>query len=612
MVILQLTTRWEVAPIIFVPKDVVSITKNTMNNFKHKQLKRTTLRTIIFSIVLFSVSTFIVNCGQGGGNTSTADTIPVTATQFNASVQTAANFDEDTKLTDTLPDPVPTGDAEVETITKQEEHYNEMGDTTPVAVEQSYECTIQQYEAMAGYDRLFLLNPSTAVIYPGSILDGDSIATGAYTLLSGGKRKPLNVSISISGYENPSREVESPALSSIRTALGQMLSDINAADDSLMPAANSVFTTETVHSSTSFGLALGVNINAQVSPTFQVGLGFSFDFSKENSEDEVVARFAQVYYSADIDIPAQPSDFYEEFPDLSGVSSPVYVSSVNYGRMVLFNLKSLHSELSIQTALNASLNIQDKLTIEANLDAHYRNVISNSTVNSTVIGGAGEVCNGVNNLDSLGDCIENGGSNYNDAMPMSYVLRHLSDNTVAQVLLSTSYVARQCTPTGSTVVPQWVTKNIELAEIGTAEQDGFDKNEEETYGRIWIFRTNDDEGAISSNCIPNFNPSFNHLATHLIFDRDSDQTIKTGKSPKDVTGLGFQESVEYRTVPNPHNIKVCTYLRDEDSNSSNETIVYNRGIVISPDAIKGDVNSSTEFTISGEDGNHLKFKLISN
>ena len=212
-----------------------------------------------------------------------------------------------------------------------------------------YTCTTQMYKAAPGYNELFLLNPTFDIIYPGSIIDGASIADGRYLPILA-PRKPMRISTSIIGSaEAAGATVQNPSLSNIRQAFVPLLSQDNTAG--LQPPANIVLSVRELYNSREFSLALGVNIMAQVTPTIAAGLGASFGIETSTRRHSYITRFAHRYFSVDVDLPANPSDFFEEYPNIPSGAVPVYVSSVSYGRMVLFNMKSSSDSTEIKAAI---------------------------------------------------------------------------------------------------------------------------------------------------------------------------------------------------------------------------------------------------------------------
>ena len=74
--------------------------------------------------------------------------------------------------------------------------------------DRSLECSIETYKASPGYDEMLALDPSSDVIYPGAMLKGESIPTGEYIGINGG-RAPITLSISLENLVgNPSVNIE--------------------------------------------------------------------------------------------------------------------------------------------------------------------------------------------------------------------------------------------------------------------------------------------------------------------------------------------------------------------------------------------------------------------
>ena len=74
------------------------------------------------------------------------------------------------------------------------------------------------------------MDPKSDVIFPGAIVKGESITTGEYIPIIT-DRSPINISVSLQNISgNPSRTVENPSLSSVRTAINEIMwSDVTGA-----------------------------------------------------------------------------------------------------------------------------------------------------------------------------------------------------------------------------------------------------------------------------------------------------------------------------------------------------------------------------------------------
>ena len=427
-------------------------------------------------------------------------------------------------------------------------------------VQATYACKVHQYKASPGYDELFLLNPTHDIIYPGSVIDGASVVDGRYVPIIA-PRRPLPISVSILGVnEQASSLAERVSLSGVRDAIQPLLHLSNT--EGLSPAANSVFSVQELHNETHFGLALGVNIKAQVTPTFRVGLGASFSLDTRDERHHYMARYAHRYFTVDIDLPSNPSDFFESMPYINDPRvSPVYISSVTYGRMILFSLKTNKSSTEISAALNASLEIADRLDINAELSTNHREALESAEIASTVIGGSGSVCNGVDSIAKLGRCVSEGGLTYQDAVPIAYTMRFLKDNSVARIVMANTYTVRECSLTS---IDSSDTARFHLKRLRSSNNDG-GSNSLDIYGNVGIAAT-DEEPGNKGNC--GGSQLFHHHT--MIFGRHSYENIDVGGSWLDVTNSNYRGSI-LLSYEKP-NISVCARLFDRDSSSSDERI----------------------------------------
>ena len=305
-------------------------------------------------------------------------------------------------------------------------------------VTQTYNCRVDQYAASAGYNELFLLNPTSSVIYPGAVLDGASIQDGRYQLISSGRRRPMNVSVSIVGGSRTSAAIQNPnSLAEVRTELNRIVSQATAP-----PPQNSQLTTMEVYNGTHFGLAFGIDVGARIGPSVQVSLGTDFSVNRATSQRKYMSRFSHRYYTVDVDIPRRPADFYEEFPTI-GNAVPVYVSSVTYGRLAFFEMDSRNSLTDVSAALTAGLNVQGRVSVEGMLSARFQQIMTEANIRATAIGGT-QTRQTISDIDSFSNFLNLGGQRYQDGVPISYTLRFLSDQSVARSNLSSTYSVRQC------------------------------------------------------------------------------------------------------------------------------------------------------------------------
>jgi thiol-activated cytolysin len=306
----------------------------------------------------------------------------------------------------------------------------------------TYECSVQEFEVAAEFNEQLALNPTSDILWPGAIVDGATIETGEYMPIVTA-RQPVTISISLVNIAgDKSKTVENPKLSTMREAIGEILAqDVTGATD-----ARVTFEIEDVYSESQLDIALGV--------TYKSGLASvknQFDFSKTDILSRTVVKFMQVYYTIDVDIPEKPSDFidpsvsWESFrKQISGTISPMYVSTIAYGRMALFTMESTYSSTEVRNALSASFNA---INTQVDLEVGYKNILQQSSMKATIIGGSGaEAVQAVNGFEGLKQYMTQGGNYDKDtaAAPLAYKLRYLCDNGTCRIVMANNYMIRSC------------------------------------------------------------------------------------------------------------------------------------------------------------------------
>jgi len=94
---------------------------------------------------------------------------------------------------------------------------------------------------------------------------------------------------------------------------------------------------------------------------------------------------------------------------------PVYVSSVTYGRMVLFTFESEYSSEEMNAALSFAYN--GGVDVSGDVSVTYKDMISQSKITAFILGGdAGTAVQTIDSYDSLINFIKTGG-NYSRTSP---------------------------------------------------------------------------------------------------------------------------------------------------------------------------------------------------
>lgn len=305
-------------------------------------------------------------------------------------------------------------------------------------------CTTENIRWAPAMGEQLLLDPTSDVIWVGTPIKFESIEDGTYIPISLNDRAPYTISTSLSSFGDPvSDVVENATLSGFRTThsniLGQLTNPTNPAQVSLKY--------EVVHSESHLATIIGAGL--KIGKFFDVS--GTYNFNNEAISTRVVIQLVQPYYSLDMDLPNQLTDWVNN-PDNLDISnwgdySPVYVSSIKYGRMAIMTIESSHDEEQVMSALTAGLNFW-RVNGSFEWSNEDRQVLDESSIKALVIGGSGSDAVGViNGVEGLSEYILNGGDFSQDSpgAPLSYTLRFIKDNSVAKVQLSSEYNVRTCT-----------------------------------------------------------------------------------------------------------------------------------------------------------------------
>lgn len=293
----------------------------------------------------------------------------------------------------------------------------------------------RKYKASAAYDTQVLLNPSSDVVYPGSILVGSSIDDGSYKEITGGTKRAISVSFDLSGVKDKDGNTGAvsgtviPSLARYRELRNRIL-----AQD--VPKQSSIYSMEKIeiNSQQEMGVkvAAGVGIDTGI---YSASINSGFDFSKSQSTNRLMIKFMQTFYTVDVD---QDSGtfLYEDFdPAIFEGYRPVYVSSIAYGRLAYLTIESSESIQSIQSNLDAAFSY-GSVSAEASVEAAKSWMKSNTKTNITVIGGTAVATD----LDSFISMLsQDTFSEENSGKIIAYKLRYVDDNTIANTVFNGEY-----------------------------------------------------------------------------------------------------------------------------------------------------------------------------
>jgi hypothetical protein len=313
-----------------------------------------------------------------------------------------------------------------------------------------YRCTTTPYSLTRTPEQIVTLNPDAEILWPGVLLQGNGYLQGIGSLqeLPIRQRAPLALSIDLL-TDGTSRTVENPDLASVNQAIGELIQA--SVDRGHVSGSNIYFTQERMYSYSQSSLKMG--ISAKYSGV-EASANLSANLSSERTT--MTAYFVQRMFTVSTVLPQTPGEFFsDEFtPELlqeqvslgriGPENLPVFVSSVVYGRILMFSLTSTANSDSVAATVNVVLE-SGGASGGGNLSASQQAILSNSQINVVTVGGDAAHALSLIRSGNLSEFFASD-SPLTAARPISYVVRNLADNTAARFSETTEYSLTDCVP----------------------------------------------------------------------------------------------------------------------------------------------------------------------
>jgi len=328
-------------------------------------------------------------------------------------------------------------------------------DTTDVSTnlpigDGTFNCTTITYDinaASGGSGGFPLFNPTTDVIYPGSMLQGNSLNKATPNPIvvdrAGGS---LSIDI-LDGNLVSSFDVDEVKKSTITNGINTIISNATGT----LPA-NFNIKVHSIQSREEFALALGVDVN-----TAFLDIESSLDYSYSSEKSAFVVTLNQSYYTMSFDLPTSldalfaPSVTPEQLSNYVGENNPAtYISSVNYGRIFYLLMESTSTQHELEIAVVGAFS-GVTVDVDATLEINYFSDLKEVTYSVFAYGGDAAAtfdAVGVNDINSLKDVLKQSTS-LGAAKPLSYVVRNVSDNQIVATQLATKYDVVVCEQVGA-------------------------------------------------------------------------------------------------------------------------------------------------------------------
>jgi thiol-activated cytolysin len=361
-----------------------------------------------------------------------------------------------------------------------------VGDPSAPMAEGDYSCARRDVHETRLYEELAAFDPNSESLWPGAIIQGEALGNGQLAQIVA-PRAPATFSVSLENLAGArSATLPQPTLSAFREEIGKLL----AAGVTGATPARIYAEIEKVDSQKQLELALGVKADVGVA----ANVAGSFNFSRTDMKSRYVVKFTQAYYTVDLDTPQSAAALFapgtkpEDLGDaLRPGNPPLYVSSVTFGRMVLFTFESQLSGRELGAALDVVYKAGPQ--VSGNTSLTDREVLDRTSIRALVLGGSGaEAVKSLRGFDALMQFIEQGGNYSKDSpgVPIAYKLAYLKNNRPARLSFTRDYQIEDCARVNQKV--QVTLRNIKVVSAG-----GDAGNDLELFGILGAAAKNDAE-----------------------------------------------------------------------------------------------------------------------
>lgn len=303
--------------------------------------------------------------------------------------------------------------------------------------ETNQSCIVKTLSWAPGFSEALVIDP-TSGLYPGGIYSIQSFANGSIQPVLIGKRNIVTLSASLPFNPTPVI-METPSISSFRVAQGEIY------QNGLISAtpARIAHNYTTIHSEEHLSSVIGGYIDSKI-----LDITASYDFNASNKKTWAFLQYTNVYATISMDTPASPADFFTEVPpNLANLDyCPVFVSDVTLGSNIMMVISSSEENQKVENAFNAAIKLFG-LKGGVDLTSDERNTINKSNIKIFVVGCSGDLAvQTINGIEGLTNYITEGHQISLDCpgAPLSYTLRYLKDNSIAQIVKSSEYQVREC------------------------------------------------------------------------------------------------------------------------------------------------------------------------
>ena len=327
-----------------------------------------------------------------------------------------------------------------------------------------------KYSATDNPDKFIMYNPQASVLWPGNLVQGNSLASGIPSTIPVYKRKPMTVVLDgISGTTNSKSEtVTNPSMAGVYQAMNNIL-----VRNQITASAGLSYSFSDAYSANQLQIDLGLGYSGGA-VTFNNQLGIKWEESKHRIAVKLIQQFFTMTYE---DQQGMDGVFDTNFtltdidPYINSGNPPCYISSVTYGRILFVVYESSGELFELTNFLHFAYG--KGVSVTADVKLKYSQIMQNTSVKVFMMGGdpvtSFQMANPTTftNIDTIRDNIINGASfSYsNIGVPISYTVRYLKNAKLVRMNNTTEYTVDQLEAVNVTSMKKLSRFSISLDQI---------------------------------------------------------------------------------------------------------------------------------------------------
>lgn len=324
----------------------------------------------------------------------------------------------------------------------------ELGSATEPMDDGTYwDCVTTTYNVTKVPDESQTFDPSTDIIYPGSLLQGSTLDNNPPDPIIAHRSGGTVYITIVNGSQGVAVDVDEVKGSTIFQAMNTIIQN----NSGVIPA-NFKYNYTEVFSEQELALAMNVSVK-----TFGSKFSSALKFKRDFSYHRYIVTLDQMMYTMNYDLPSSYSSVFASDVTPQALSAYVgpgnpaaYISQVSFGRRFYMMVQSTSLRNEVEASIKASFNYATK--VSGSLDAQYVNNLENVEITAFCQGGDASLALGAvtGGPEDLKRFLTEGGSILT-GVPLCYRVRNLLDSKEVKVKITGQYDVKNCTLESYTV-----------------------------------------------------------------------------------------------------------------------------------------------------------------